>query len=75
MQKCGSPFKLLPVSASRGEPVSLLWSDFTGGTPIATVDPSQIVGFLWNFERVEWAGTVTPPYPVNVSVGSIRLLP
>jgi hypothetical protein len=31
------------------EPVNVLWEDMTGGEPIDTVDPTELLGILWKF--------------------------
>lgn len=72
---CTSPSKVIAVPATPGAPIVVKWTDFTDGSPFAGVNPTQIVGINWSFERVEWAGTVTPPYPVNVTLGQIQLVP
>jgi hypothetical protein len=73
--ECRSPAAVVTVPATRGAPTVLFWSDFSGGTPVSGVDPSQIVGLHWSFDRVEWGDTVTPPYSVDVSIGEIALVP
>lgn len=72
---CRGPSKEIAVPAAPGAPIVISWADLTGGSPVANIDPTQITGLNWSFDRVEWGTTVTPPYPINVSVGEIRLLP
>ncbi len=52
----------------------LLWTDLTGGSPFDVVDPTQIMGLHWFFDRVEWGSTITPPYPVDVWIGTVALV-
>jgi hypothetical protein len=73
--KCSGPSKVITVPATPGAPIVVSWADLTGGSPFAGVNPTQITGLNWSFDRVEWGTTVTPPYPVNVSIGEIRLVP
>ncbi len=72
---CAQNGKLVPA-ASSWTLVSLAWSDFTGGKPIASVDPSEIDGFGiaiqkptdaedgWGFtmaiDQIEWLGAPEP---------------
>jgi len=72
---CRSPSKSITVPVTPGEPVTVLWSDLTGGWPSDGVEPNEIIGLHWSFQRVEWGGVVTPPFQVDVHVGTIRLIP
>ena len=71
---CAAPSTKLAVPQKPGTPVTILWSDLAGGSPFANVDPTQIVGFHFAFNRVEWGGVVTPPFPVDVNIGTIQLV-
>jgi hypothetical protein len=71
---CKAPAKKLEVPARPGEPITVLWSELSGGSPLPGVDPTQITGFHFAFERVEWNGIVTPPFPVDVTFGAIQLV-
>jgi len=71
---CAAPGKKLPIPSKPSAPVTILWSELSGGSPMDGVDPTQIVGFHFSFDRVDWNGAVTPPFPVDVTVGSIQLV-
>jgi hypothetical protein len=73
--ECKSAGKLIDIPANQGEPITVLWSDLAGGKPFDGVDPTQILGIHFGFQRVEWGGVTTAPYPVNVTVGTITLVP
>lgn len=72
---CKSPGKAISVPPSPGEPITVLWSELTGGSPIDGVDPNEVIGLHWGLQRVEWGGVVTPPFPIDVHVGTVRLVP
>jgi len=54
--------------------VQLLWSDFNGGSPRSTPDPTEIIGLTWAFDWTDWGGKKSDPYPVDVTVDNIRLI-
>jgi hypothetical protein len=56
---------------STPEVVTVAWEDFTGGLPSATLDPSEIWQFQWDFD---WAEGSTP-YPVDVTLDDVTLTP
>jgi hypothetical protein len=56
---------------STPEVVTVAWEDFTGGMPSATLDPSEIWQFQWDFD---WADGTTP-YPVDVTLDDVTLTP
>jgi hypothetical protein len=71
---CKGPSKTIAIPATPGTPIVVLWSDLVGGNPVASPDPSQILGLLWTFDWTDWGGVKSSPYPVDVTVGSISLV-
>jgi hypothetical protein len=65
---CVSPSLRLPIPDAPGI-IALQWSAFMGGTPAATVDPSEVVELRWDFE---WASGMTP-YAVDVTLDNVML--
>jgi hypothetical protein len=51
---------------------SYAWSDFTGGSPLPSVDPAQLLGFEM---QLQCPGAATAPCNVDVSLGTIRFTP
>jgi hypothetical protein len=51
---------------------SYAWSDFTGGSPLPSVDPAQLLGFEL---QLQCPGAATAPCNVDVSLGTIRFAP
>lgn len=49
-------------------PFALTWAEFTGGTPVATLDPAQLLGFELQFQCQ--AGNCA----LDVSVGDVRFI-
>ncbi len=45
---CQGPRVNFPVGATE-KTVTLLWTDFAGGSPYASIDPHQVTGILWIF--------------------------
>ena len=43
---CRGPRADFPVSATE-KTVTILWTDFAGGSPYASIDPHQVTGILW----------------------------
>lgn len=73
-ETCATPFVEIPVAADRGTPVTVAWSDFAGGSPSATPDPSRMIQFMWLFDWYDWAGKKSTPYAVDVHVDDVRLV-
>jgi hypothetical protein len=67
---CSSPAKQIVVPATAST-ISVLWSDFTGGTPEASVTPSEITSIAWNFQ---WSGSGTP-YAVDIVMDDLAFIP
>jgi hypothetical protein len=72
---CSAPSVTVPVPVEQGAPVTFRWSDFIGGSPVAGVDPAQVLSLSWSFGWVDWGGTVSAPYPIDVSLGQVQLVP
>ncbi len=53
-----------------GGTVTVAWSEFAGGKPVATGDASEIVGIQWSFA---WAMGSTA-YPIDVDVDNVHFL-
>jgi len=71
---CRSASVELEVPSIPGTPVTVLWSDFANGLPHAGVNPTQITGLNFALNRTEWGTTITPPFPIDVHVGTIMLV-
>jgi hypothetical protein len=50
---CSPPSIAIPVPAAERAPLTVRWTDFDGGAPMAGVDPTQILGLSCSFG---WAG-------------------
>jgi hypothetical protein len=77
---CTAPNTTITVSATP-TPMSFLWTDLTGGAPVDSVSPGQIIGIQWQIPW-EWSCTVDGggnpadcAYAVNVTVDDIQLVP
>jgi hypothetical protein len=66
---CTAPSTTINVTATETL-IQLPWSAFTGGRPIASVNPAQLVRLLWGFA---WSGTATP-YPVDVTLDNLHFM-
>jgi len=52
--------------------VSILWSDFTGGSPESSVaTPSEITRISWT---LPWTSGGTP-YPVDIAIDDLSFIP
>jgi hypothetical protein len=67
---CWQPSAFIPVPATPADAITLQWADFKGGIPLGSPDPSHIIGLHWTFE---FGGG--PPYPVDLTLGTVELLP
>jgi hypothetical protein len=52
--------------------VQVAWTELTGGSPEANVDPSKVLQLQWDFE---WVDGMTTPYTVDVTVDDVVLTP
>jgi hypothetical protein len=60
----------VPVAVSSAPTVvSVPWTELRGGSPAASVDPSEIVLLRWDFE---WTDSMSP-YPVSVTLDDVVL--
>jgi alpha-L-fucosidase len=70
-QGCSSPTKTVDVTATPTV-VSVLWSDFAGGSPETSVaTPSEITNISWT---IPWTGGGTP-YPVDIVIDDLSFIP
>jgi hypothetical protein len=70
-QGCSDPTKVVTVSDTPTV-VSILWSDFSGGSPDTSVaTPSEITHISWSFA---WASGGTP-YPVDIRIDDLSFIP
>jgi alpha-L-fucosidase len=69
-QGCSTPTKTIAVTSTETV-VNVLWSDFTGGTPEASVvTPAEITSISWT---LPWSGGT--PYPVNIVIDDLSFIP
>jgi hypothetical protein len=61
----------IPLPSSP-ETVQVAWTELTGGSPEANVDPSKVLQLQWDFE---WVDGMTTPYTVDVTVDDVVLTP
>jgi hypothetical protein len=59
---------IMPETAAT---VTVRWSEFVGGKPVATVNPAEILGFQWSFD---WAGATGVAYAANVTIDDITFV-
>ena len=69
---CGDPTAQIPVTT--GSPVSqtVTWADLTGGTPVASPDPSGITSIYWFFP---WTGSTDTSYDVDITIDDLAFIP
>ncbi len=72
---CASPAFSVPVTAEPAT-VTVLWSALTGGSPTASVDPSEITGISWSFPAPPGAGDPVNamPYPIDIAIDDISFV-
>jgi len=72
---CTSPAFSVPVTA-QPTTVTVLWSQLTGGSPAASVDPREIVGISWSFPTPPGAGdpVAAMPYPMDIVIDNISFV-
>jgi len=66
-QTCADSTVAIPVTATP-TPVSLAWTDFTGGKPISYVEPKDIISIYWYFV---WS---TGSYPVDITIDDLSFI-
>lgn len=68
---CAEATKALPAVSATATTVTVLWSDFTGGKPVAGVTPSEITSIYWRFS---WAAGATA-YDVDITIDDLAFIP
>jgi hypothetical protein len=70
---CDDPTYKFAVTGTQASPqtVTALWSDFSGGMPIAGVTPTDILSVYWN---VAWMPPTTP-YAVDIHIDNLAFIP
>jgi hypothetical protein len=69
-QGCSTPTKTIAVTSTETV-VNVLWSDFTGGAPEASVvTPAEITSISWT---LPWSGGT--PYPVDIVIDDLSFIP
>jgi hypothetical protein len=67
---CSNPTRAVSVTETPSV-VSVLWSDFSGGSPEPDVaTPAEITGISWTFP---WAADGTP-YPVDIVIDDLSFI-
>lgn len=64
---CVSPGKDIMLSDA---PTTVLFSELTGGKPSGTLDPSEVLGFMWQFEP----DASHTPFAVDVKLDHLTLI-
>jgi hypothetical protein len=71
---CLQPQQVIPVTETPTEQ-SIPWSDFAGGSPDTSVNPSQIVAIHWFFPNPPGAGTDSAmPYQVDITIDDLSFI-
>jgi hypothetical protein len=65
---CKDPEALILVTASQA-PITLTWTDFTGGKPVSGVEPKDIISIYWYFV---W--TTGSSYPVDITLDDLSFI-
>lgn len=68
--ECVQPSTTITVPAEPGTPVTVLWEDFTGGSPSIAVDPSKVYQLQWEFI----ASTDGEAYDAEVMLDNVTLV-
>lgn len=72
---CAPPVKTITVTATP-TPVTVLWSDFTGGKPQASVTASDIIGIRWILPVPAGVGTASVvTYPLDLVIDNLAFVP
>jgi hypothetical protein len=67
---CTDNVTQVPVTATAATQ-TITWSTFTGGTPVASVNPKEITSIYWYFP---WAEKGTP-YPLDFTIDDLKFIP
>jgi hypothetical protein len=70
--KCAPASKSIPVT-STATTVTVLWTDLTGGVPVASPSAASIVGIGWALDWL-WSNTATNNYAVDFVIDDITLV-
>jgi hypothetical protein len=71
---CADPTDTIPVT-STPTTINLMWSDFSGGKPEASVDPSGILTILWYFPPPLGAGTSSVmTYTADITIDDLKFI-
>ncbi|MET0412205.1 MAG: hypothetical protein ABW217_12965 [Polyangiaceae bacterium] len=72
---CAIPTFSVPITPS-ATTIEVRWADLTGGSPSASVNPSEITGISWILPNPPGAGTATPtPYAAELYVDDLSFIP
>jgi hypothetical protein len=67
---CADPMRVFTIPTT-AQTVTILFSEFLGGRPVATVNPAQITSIYWFFP---WSGTGTTPFTVDVVIDDLSFV-
>lgn len=71
---CATPAFSVPITASEVT-IEVRWADLLGGSPSASVDPSEITSIAWIFPNPPGAGTATPtPYAAELFLDDLSFI-
>jgi len=71
---CAEPQQVIPVTTTPTVQ-TILWSDFSGGKPEATVKASDITSIHWFFPNPDGIGSGTPtPYKVDITIDDLSFI-
>jgi hypothetical protein len=68
---CSDPTVQIPISAAP-TPQPVPWASLTGGSPAATVNPSEITSIYWYFP---WSGSGSAPYALDFVLDDLSFIP
>jgi len=66
---CGNPTKAISLATANQ---TILWGDFSGGKPEASVTPGDIISIYWYFP---WSGAGSTPYAVDIVIDDLKFIP
>jgi hypothetical protein len=71
---CADPADTIPVT-STPTTINLMWSDFSGGKPEASVNPSNILMIYWYFPSPAGAGTSSvTTYVADITIDNLTFI-
>jgi hypothetical protein len=72
---CAAPSYVVPVTDT-ATVINVTWAQLLGGSPTATVNPSEITSIVWIIPAPAGAGTAAAtPYALDVTLDDIGLIP